>query len=74
MRPMDNVDLTLGWRKDVVRTEVSRALREIAGRGWTGRRVNPPLAWLRPRRASAATGGGGRRRAPPGSPPVLRRE
>jgi 4-hydroxybenzoyl-CoA reductase subunit beta len=30
-RPMDNTDLTLGWRKDIVRPEVMRALREAAG-------------------------------------------
>jgi len=29
-RPMDNTDLTLGWRKDVVRPEVVRALCEVA--------------------------------------------
>ena len=29
-KPMDNTDLTLGWRKDLVRPEVARALREVA--------------------------------------------
>ncbi len=32
-KPMDNTDLTLGWRKDIVRPEVTRALREAAGVG-----------------------------------------
>ncbi len=31
-KPMDNTDLTLGWRKEIVRPEVARALREVAGR------------------------------------------
>lgn len=30
-KPMDNTDLTLGWRKDIVKPEVARALQEIAG-------------------------------------------
>ena len=29
-KPMDNTDLTLGWRKDIVRPEVVRALRSLA--------------------------------------------
>jgi 4-hydroxybenzoyl-CoA reductase subunit beta len=29
-RPMDNTDLTLGWRKEIVRPEVARALRSLA--------------------------------------------
>jgi 4-hydroxybenzoyl-CoA reductase subunit beta len=29
-RPMDNTDLTLGWRKDIVRPEVVRALRDLS--------------------------------------------
>ena len=28
-RPMDNTDLTLGWRKEIVRPELTRALRAI---------------------------------------------
>jgi len=31
-KPMDNTDFTLGWRKDIVRPEVARALREVGGR------------------------------------------
>jgi CO/xanthine dehydrogenase FAD-binding subunit len=31
-KPMDNTDLTLGWRKEMVRVEVQRALREIRDR------------------------------------------
>ena len=29
-KPMDNTDLTLSWRKEMVKVEVARALREIA--------------------------------------------
>ena len=31
-KPMDNTDLTLGWRKEMVKVEVARALREILPR------------------------------------------
>jgi 4-hydroxybenzoyl-CoA reductase subunit beta len=31
-KPMDNTDFSLGWRKEIVRPEVARALREVAGR------------------------------------------
>ncbi len=31
-RPMDNTDFTIGWRKEIVRPEVARALRAVAGR------------------------------------------
>ena len=31
-KPMDNTDLTLQWRKEMVKVEVARALREIAAR------------------------------------------
>ena len=31
-KPMDNTDLTLGWRKDVVKPEVARALAELLPR------------------------------------------
>jgi 4-hydroxybenzoyl-CoA reductase subunit beta len=31
-RPLDNTDFTIGWRKEIVRPEVARALREVAGR------------------------------------------
>jgi xanthine dehydrogenase YagS FAD-binding subunit len=31
-KPLDNTDFTIGWRKEVVRPEVARALREVAGR------------------------------------------
>jgi 4-hydroxybenzoyl-CoA reductase subunit beta len=30
-KPMDNADFTLGWRKEIVRPEVARALRAVAG-------------------------------------------
>jgi 4-hydroxybenzoyl-CoA reductase subunit beta len=31
-KPMDNTDFTLGWRKEMVRVYVQRALEEVAGR------------------------------------------
>ena len=31
-KPLDNTDFTIGWRKEIVRPEVARALREVAGR------------------------------------------
>jgi 4-hydroxybenzoyl-CoA reductase subunit beta len=30
-KPLDNTDFTIGWRKEIVRPEVARALREVAG-------------------------------------------
>jgi 4-hydroxybenzoyl-CoA reductase subunit beta len=32
-KPMDNADFTLSWRKEIVRPEVARALREVRGQG-----------------------------------------
>jgi 4-hydroxybenzoyl-CoA reductase subunit beta len=32
-RPLDNTDFTIGWRKEIVRPEVARALRTVAGAG-----------------------------------------
>jgi 4-hydroxybenzoyl-CoA reductase subunit beta len=31
-KPLDNTDFTIGWRKEIVKPEVARALREVAGR------------------------------------------